>query len=101
MLDDATPPVIAANIFGRTMLALPALLLIAWTAMSQEEGESWVGGDGSGAMIFSLGLTVLALGALLAAPLHRFRRARPAVVLGWALGAVVTVSAVAALTCTG
>ncbi|GAA4599275.1 hypothetical protein BJY16_003020 [Actinoplanes octamycinicus] len=101
MLDDAKPPVIAANIFGRTMLAFPALLLIAWTAAAQEEGDTWVNGDGPGAMIFSLALAALALAALLIAPLNRFRRARPAVVLGWSLGALITVTTIASLTYTG
>ncbi|WIM97899.1 hypothetical protein ACTOB_001456 [Actinoplanes oblitus] len=100
MLDDAKPPVIAANIFGRTMLALPVFLLVAWTAAAQEEGDTWFNGDGYGAMILSLGLAVAGLIAMLVAPLNRFRRARPAVVAGWALGAVITVSAVTALTAT-
>jgi hypothetical protein len=98
MIDNAKPPVIAANIFGRTMLALPVFLLIAWAAATQEEGDTPFNGDGYGAMIFSLVIAAAGLAAMLPTALNRFRRSRPAVLLGWSLGTLLTIVALVALT---
>lgn len=68
------------------------------TLAAAEPGGPWTAADGHRSMAAALVVPVIGLTAMLLAPLNRFRRARLAVVAGWSAVAVLTMTAVTALT---